>query len=192
MAKRVLKKYVEDITSEQVELFLENIVHDFAFNTQDNLIKSDITAKQFITVKKDFIELKAKAIITVLGVSATKNFVERILNNLPAYERKEPLIVELAKVISAEMQKMELLKSEYISSLSITTSSATSIKTLEQIYGINPNYELGVQLRQNILIAREITRYSTFNFNYILKMCELFLLGNVTDIINNKPLKKLQ
>lgn len=48
---------------------------------------------------------------------------------------------------------------------------------------------MGVKIRQNILIAREITRYSTFNFAYILKMCELFILGNVVDIENDKANK---
>lgn len=185
----ILKKYTEENLDYTVELLFNNIVHDYAVNTQDNTILSDVTAKQFITVKTEFIELKAKTVITVLGVAASKNFVERILRNLPIYERKEPLIVELAKAISTEMQKIELLKSEYISSLSITTASATSIKALEEIYGVNPNYELGVKIRQNILIAMEITRYSIFNFEYLLKICELFMLGNVIDIINDKEHK---
>ena len=81
------------------------------------------------------------------------------------------------------------MKSENISSLSITTATAVSLKRLEKIYNVNPNYELGVKIRQNILIAREITKYSTFNFAYILKMCELFILGNVVDVENDKANK---
>lgn len=192
MSKVALKKYVEEQLNFKVEEFLEDIVHNFAFNTQDKLILStDITAKQLITIKKDLLDLKIKTFITVLGVAVSKDFVERILNNLPIYERKDPLIVELAKAISRELQRIELKKSEYISSLSITTATAISLKRLEKIYGVNPNYELGVKLRQNILIAREITRYSTFNFAYILKMCELFILGNVVDIINDKANKTI-
>ncbi|MCF2626269.1 hypothetical protein I6E17_08900 [Fusobacterium perfoetens] len=192
MSKIALKKYVEEQLQFDLESYLDDIVHDFAFNTQDKLIvSSDVTAKQLITVKKDLLELKVKTIITVLGVAASKDFVERILNNLPSYERKDSLIVELAKAISRELQKIELLKSEYISSLSITTATAISLKRLEKIYGINTNYELGVKLRQNILIAREITKYSTFNFAYILKMCELFILGNVIDVINDKKKKSV-
>lgn len=192
MSKIALKKYIEEQLEFDIESYIDDIVHDFAFNTQDKLmVSSNVTAKQLITVKKDLLELKAKTIITVLGVAASKDFVERILNNLPIYERKEPLIIELAKAISREMQKIELLKSEYISSLSITTATAISLKRLEKIYNINPNYELGVKIRQNILIAREITRYSTFNFAYILKMCELFILGNVIDIENDKANKTI-
>lgn len=192
MSKIALKKYVEEQLQFDLESYLDDIVHDFAFNTQDKLIvSSDVTAKQLITVKKDLLELKVKTIITVLGVAASKDFVERILNNLPSYERKDSLIIELAKAISRELQKIELLKSEYISSLSITTATAISLKRLEKIYGINTNYELGVKLRQNILIAREITKYSIFNFAYILKMCELFILGNVIDVINDKKKKSV-
>lgn len=192
MSKVALKKYVEEQLQFDLESYLDDIVHDFAFNTQDKLmLSSSTTAKQLITVKKDLLELKVKTIITVLGVAASKDFVERILNNLPIYERKDPLIVELAKAISRELQKIELLKSEYISSLSITTATAISLKRLEKIYAINPNYELGVKLRQNILIAREITKYSIFNFAYILKMCELFILGNVIDVINDKKKKSV-
>lgn len=192
MSKIALKKYVEEQLQFDLESYLDDIVHDFAFNTQDRImVSSDVTAKQLITVKKDLLELKVKTIITVLGVAASKDFVERILNNLPSYERKDSLIIELAKAISRELQKIELLKSEYISSLSITTATAISLKRLEKIYGINTNYELGVKLRQNILIAREITKYSTFNFAYILKMCELFILGNVIDVINDKKKKSV-
>ena len=190
MSKVALKKYVEEQLEFDLESYLDDVIHDFAFNTQDkNIFNSKVTAKQFLTVKKDLFNLKAKTIITVLGVATSKDFVERILNNLPSYERKDPLIIELAKAISRELQKIELLKSENISSLSITTATAVSLKRLEKIYNVNPNYELGVKIRQNILIASEITKYSTFNFAYILKMCELFILGNVVDIENDKANK---
>ena len=192
MPKVALKKYVEEQLQFNLESYLDDIVHDFAFNTQDkNIFNSKVTAKQFLTIKKDLLNLKVKTIITVLGVATSKDFVERILNNLPIYERKDLLIIELAKAISKELQKIELLKSEYISSLSITTSTEDNLKRLEEIYNINPNYEIGVKLRQNILIAREITKYSIFNFAYILKMCELFLVGNVIDIINDKKNKSI-
>lgn len=192
MSKIALKKYINEQLDFNIESYLEDIVHEFAINWQDKeFLKSSTTAKQLITVKKDLIELKVKTLITVLGVAVSKDFVERILNNLPLYERKEPLIVELAKAISRELQKIELLKSEYISSLSITTATAISLKRLEKIYDVNTDYGLGVKLRQNILIAREITKYSIFNFAYILKMCELFNLGSVVDIINDKKTKTI-
>ncbi len=192
MSKVALKKYVEEQLQFNLESYLDDIIHDFAFNTQDkNIFNSKVTAKQFLTIKKDLFELKAKTIITVLGVATSKDFVKRILNNLPSYERKDSLIVELAKAISRELQKIELLKSEYISSLSITTATAVSLKRLEKIYNVNTNYELGVKIRQNILIAREITKYSIFNFAYILKMCELFIIGNVIDIENDKKNKTI-
>lgn len=192
MSKIALKKYVEDNLEFNLEYYLNHIGHEFALNWIDkNRVNSKVTAHQYITVKKDFIELKAKTMITVLGVGISKDFVERILTNLPIFERKEPLIVELAKAISKELQKLELKKNEYISSLSISTSSADNLKRLEDLYNINTAYELGVKLRQNILIAREITRFSTFNFAYILKMCELFELGEVLDIINDKENKTI-
>lgn len=192
MSKIALKKYINEQLDFNIESYLDDIIHEFAINWQDKeFLKSSTTAKQLITVKKDLIELKVKTLITVLGVAVSKDFVERILNNLPVYERKEPLIVELAKVISRELQKIELLKSEYISSLSITTATAISLKRLEKIYDVNTDYGLGIKLRQNILIAREITKYSIFNFAYILKMCELFNLGSVVDIINDKKTKTI-
>ena len=192
MSKIALKKYVEENLEFNLEYYLNHIAREFSFNWLDKvIIKSKVRAHQLITVKKDLVELKAKTLITVLGVAVSKDFVERILSNLPFFERKEPLIVELAKVISRELQKIELKKSEYISSLSITTANAISLKRLEKIYGVNTAYELGVKLRQNILIAREITKYSTFNFPYILKMCELFELGKVLDIINDKKNKTI-
>ena len=74
------------------------------------IVKSNVTAHQLITIKKDLVELKAKTLITVLGVAVSKDFVERILSNLPFFERKEPLIVELAKAISRELQKMNIFQ----------------------------------------------------------------------------------
>ena len=190
MSKVALKKYVDENLEFNLEYYLNHIGHEFAFNLLNKeIVKSNAIAHQLITIKKDLVELKAKTLITVLGVAVSKDFVERILYNLPFFERKEPLIVELAKAISRELQKIELKKSEYISSLSITTANAISLKRLEKIYEVNTAYELGVKLRQNILIAREITKYSTFNFAYILKMCELFNLGNVIDVVNDKKKK---
>lgn len=192
MSKIALKKYINEQLDFNIESYLDDIVHEFAINWQDKeFLKSSTIAKQLITIKKDLVELKVKTLITALGVAVSKDFVERILNNLPLYERKELLIVELAKAISKELQKIELLKSEYISSLSITTATAISLKRLEKIYDINADYGLGIKLRQNILIAREITKYSIFNFAYILKMCELFNLGSVVDIINDKKTKTI-
>lgn len=187
--KRILKKYLEDIKDDLAELFLDNIAWDFAFNTQDKDHVSSITAKQKITTIKDLIEMKAKATITVLGVDTSKNFVERILNSLPKYERKDSLIIELANAISRELQRIELKKEEFISSLSFSTATATGIKELEKMYGVNPEYGLGVKIRQNILIAREITKYETFNVPYLLKICKLFEVGEIVEILNDKARK---
>lgn len=186
MSEKVLKKFLEDIKSELGEYFLDNKAWDFAFNTQDTEHKSTAIAKQELTIIKDQLTLKAKALVTVLGVDTSKNFVERILANLPFYERKDPLILELANAVSRELQKIELKKEEFISSLSITTSTAIGIKKLEEIYGVNPAYELGVKLRQNILIAREIAKYETFNVPFLLKICKLFMVGEVLEMANDK------
>lgn len=190
MSKIALKKYVEEQLEFDLESYLDDIVHDFAFNAQDKIIiSSNSTVKQLITIKKELLELKAKTIITVLGIAVSKNFTERILNNLPLYEKKEPLIIELANAISKELQKIELYKEECISGLSIKTSNTLNLRRIEKIYGIDTVYGMDIKTRKNILIAREITRYSTFNFAYILKMCELFEVGKVIDIVNDKTLK---
>ena len=190
MSKIALKKYVEEQLEFDLESYIDDIVHDFAFNAQDKIIiSSNSTVKQLITIKKELLELKAKTIITVLGIAVSKNFTERILNNLPLYEKKEPLIIELANAISKELQKIELYKEECISGLSIKTSNTLNLRRIEKIYGIDTVYGMDIKTRKNILIAREITRYSTFNFAYILKMCELFEVGKVIDIVNDKTLK---
>nr|DAN86489.1 MAG TPA: tail protein [Caudoviricetes sp.] len=192
MSKIALKKYVEEQLEFDLESYLDDIVHDFAFNAQDKImISSNSTVKQLITIKKELLELKAKTIITVLGIAVSKNFTERILNNLPLYEKKEPLIIELANTISKELQKIELFKEECISGLSIKTSNTLNLRRIEKIYGIDTVYGMDIKTRKNILIAREITRYSTFNFAYILKMCELFEVGKVIDIVNDKALKTI-
>ncbi|WP_177161206.1 hypothetical protein [uncultured Fusobacterium sp.] len=192
MSRIALKKYVEEQLQFDLETYLDDIVHDFAFNAQDYLmISSSTTAKQLISIKKELLELKAKTIITVLGVAISKNFVERILNNLPIYEKKDPLIIEIANSVSRELQKIELLKEEYLSGLSIQTSNTINLRRLEEIYGVATIYGLDIKTRKNILIAREITRYSIFNFAYILKICELFEVGKVIDIVNDKSMKTI-
>lgn len=70
MSKVALKKYVEENLEFNLEYFLNYIGHEFAFNWVDkDIIKSEVTAHQLITVKKDLVELKAKTLITVLGLS---------------------------------------------------------------------------------------------------------------------------
>lgn len=185
--EKIFKKYVNEQLDFNLEYYLDGITHEFAFNWNNKDIgKSSVTSKQELTIKKDLIDIKAKSIITVLGVAASKDFVERILQNLPFYERTTPLIVELARAISNELKQLDLKKSEYVSTLNITTANAISLKKLEDIYGIHNNYEIGVKLRQGILVAREITRYSIFNFFYLLKIAELFDIGKVVDIVNDK------
>ena len=192
MSKIALKKYVEEQLEFDLESYLDDIVHDFAFNAQDKIIiSSNSTVKQLITIKKELLELKAKTIITVLGIAVSKNFTERILNNLPLYEKKEPLIIKLANAISKELQKIELYKEECISGLSIKTSNTLNLRRIEKIYGIDTVYGMDIKTRKNILIAREITRYSIFNFAYILKICELFEVGKVIDIVNDKSMKTI-
>lgn len=183
--KKILKKYIEE-QIDKIETYDDNIIHDFAFNTQDKKVVVNITTPQFKEEKIDLIKINSKVSIKVLGVETSKTFIERILKNLPAFERKEKLIVELANVISEEMTKLELKKQEYINNLSINTSNSEGLFRLEKIYGITYNYELGVLIRQNILISREISRYSVFNYEYIYKICQLFNLGEVIDIKNDK------
>ena len=58
------------------------------------------------------------------------------------------MIVELARAISNELKTTRFKKSEYVSTLNITTAKCNFIEKLEDIYGIPLNYEIGVKLRQ--------------------------------------------
>lgn len=192
MEKEKLKKYVEENLTNQLEYYIGRIGHEFAFNYQDSeIVKSEIIAKQFLTEKNDFVLLKGKSNINILGFSTSKNFVERILKNLPVYERKEPLIVEIANVISDELQKLELLKQEYLSINNINTSNSKNLTRLEELYGVNLDYDLGVKLRQNILIARDLARISNFNMKFIKNILDLFMI-KAEDIVNDKSRKTIQ
>lgn len=192
MTKEKLKKYVDELSTNTLEYYKERIIHEFAFNYFDSeIIKSEIIAKQFLTEKIDSILLKGKSNINILGFSTSKNFVERILKNLPVYERKEPLIIEIANVISYELQKLELLKQEYLSINNINTSNSKNLTRLEKLYGVNLDYDLGVKLRQNILIARDLARISNFNMKFIKNILDLFMI-KAEDIVNDKSRKTIQ
>lgn len=192
MTKEKLKKYVDELSTNTLEYYKKRIIHEFAFNYFDSeIIKSEIIAKQFLTEKIDSILLKSKSNINILGFSTSKNFVERILKNLPVYERKEPLIIEIANVISDELQKLELLKQEYLSINNINTSNSKNLTRLEELYGVNLDYDLGVKLRQNILIARDLARISDFNMKFIKNILDLFMI-KAEDIVNDKSRKTIQ
>lgn len=192
MTKEKLKKYVDELSTNTLEYYKERIIHEFAFNYFDSeIIKSEIIAKQFLTEKIDSILLKGKSNINILGFSTSKNFVERILKNLPVYERKEKLIIQIANVISDELQKMELLKQEYLSINNINTSNSKNLTRLEKLYGVNLDYDLGVKLRQNILIARDLARISNFNMKFIKNILDLFMI-KAEDIVNDKSRKTIQ
>lgn len=186
----LLKKYADEILENSSEDFLQNIAHDFADNTRDYKALSEAIANQLITTIKDTFKIKAKSKLSVFYVETSKDFTNRILSHLPLFMRKDPLIVEIAKSVSKELQRVDLNKKESINSLSNSTN-INLLERSEKIYGIKTNYALGIKFRQNRLIAREITNYETFNNPYILKISKLFNVGEVIDIINNKSSKIL-
>ena len=186
----LIKKEVWELNEQLVEEFLENIVHDFALDSKDIGAISNHISNQLITVIKDTAKLKSKSELTVLGIDTSKDFTEKILLNLPPYMRKAKLILELAKTISTELQRLDLLKQEKISSLLISTNSV-SLNRLEKIYGSKLSNGLGIRTRQNILIAKEITKYERFSKDFIYKVSQYFEVGEILDIINNKANKSL-
>lgn len=186
----LIKKEVWELNGQLVEEFLENIVHDFALDCKDIGAISNHISNQLITVIKDAAKLKSKSELTVLGIDTSKDFTEKILLNLPPYMRKAKLIVELAKTISIELQRLDLLKQERISSLLISTNSV-NLNRLEKIYGSKLNNSLGIRTRQNILIAKEIAKYERFNKDFIYKVSQYFEMGEIIDIVNDKANKLL-
>ncbi|MBC2850333.1 hypothetical protein H5J22_02600 [Cetobacterium sp. 8H] len=186
----LIKKEVWELNEQLVEEFLENIGHDFALDSKDIGAISNHISSQLITVIKDTAKLKSKSELTVLGIDTSKDFTEKILLNLPPYMRKTKLIIELAKTISTELQRLDLLKQEKISSLLISTNSI-NLNRLEQIYGSKLSNSLGIRTRQNILIAKEITKYERFNKDFIYKVSQYFQVGEILDIINDKDNKSI-
>lgn len=186
----LLKKYADEILENSSEDFLQNIAHDFADNTRDYKALSEAIANQLITTIKDTFKIKAKSKLSVFYVETSKDFTNRILSHLPLFMRKDPLIIEIAKSVSKELQRVDLNKKESINSLSNSTN-INLLERAENIYGIKTNYALGIKFRQNRLIAREITNYEIFNNPYILKISKLFNVGEVVDINNNKSSKIL-
>lgn len=186
----LLKKYADEILGNSSEDFLQNIAHDFADNTRDYKALSEAIANQLITTIKDTFKIKAKSKLSVFYVETSKDFTNRILSHLPLFMRKDPLIIEIAKSVSKELQRVDLNKKESINSLSNSTN-INLLERSEKIYGIKTNYALGIKFRQNRLIAREVTNYETFNNPYILKISKLFNVGEVINIINDKSSKIL-
>lgn len=186
----LIKKDVWELNEQLVEEFLQNIVHDFSIDSKDIGSISNHISNQLIRVVKDTIKLKSKSELTVLGIDTSKDFTEKILLNLPPYMRKAKLIIELAKTISIELQRLDLLKQEKISSLLISTNSI-NLNRLEKIYGSKLNNSLGIRTRQNILIAKEIAKYERFNKDFIHKVSQYFEVGEISDIINDKVNKSL-
>ena len=186
----LIKKEVWELNEQLVEEFLENIVHDFALDSKDIGAISNHISNQLITVIKDTAKLKSKSELTVLGIDTSKDFIEKILLNLPPYMRKAKLIVELAKTISTELQRLDLMKQEKISSLLISTNSV-NLNRLEKIYGSKLSNSLGIRTRQNILIAKEIAKYERFNKDFIYKVSRYFEIGEILDINNDKANKVL-
>lgn len=188
--RSLIKKEVWELSEQLVEEFLENIVHDFALDSKDIGAISNHISNQLITVIKDKAKLKSKSELTVLGIDTSKDFTEKILLNLPPYMRKAKLIIELAKTISTELQRLDLLKQEKISSLLVSTNSV-NLNRLEKIYGTKLSNSLGIRTRQNILIAKEIAKYERFNKNFIYKVSRYFEVGEILDINNDKANKLL-
>lgn len=187
----LLKKYSGELIQTPSGELLKNIAHDFSFNTRDYRKTSNSIAKQFINIINDNFRIKTKSGLSVYHVDTSKDFAKLILNHLPFFMRKDPLIIEIAKAVSKELQRMDLKKKEKVNSLSLCTN-VSLLERSEKIYKIKTDYSLGVAFRQNRLIAREITRYETFNKPYILKISKLFNVGKVLDVINDKTNKVIE
>lgn len=186
----LIKKYAGELISYTAETFLENIAHDPAYNTRSYKHSSDSIAKQLITIIKDEFKIKSKSGMNIFYVETSKDFVKRIIEHLPIFIRKDPLIIQIIKAINKELQKMDLQKKERVNALSHSTNIEL-LDRAERIFGIKTDYSLGVKFRQNRLIARELTKYETFNNPYILKISKIFNVGKIIDIQNDKKNKVL-
>lgn len=187
----LLKKEVFEILDKTSEELLSNIVHDFSLDSKDVGAISNAISNQFLTVIKDKGLIKSKSTFNVLGIDTSKDFTEKILMNLPPYMRKSKLIIEIAKTISIELQRLDLLKKEKVNSILISTN-VKDLNRLEKIYNVESKNDLGIKTRQNILIAKEISKYEGFNKEFIYKVGILFEVGDILEISNDKANKVLK
>ncbi len=187
----LLKKEVFEILDKTSEELLSNIVHDFSLDSKDIGAISNAISNQFLTVIKDKGLIKSKSTFNVLGIDTSKDFTEKILMNLPPYMRKSKLIIEIAKTISIELQRLDLLKKEKVNSILISTN-VKDLNRLEKIYNVESKNDLGIKTRQNILIAKEISKYEGFNKEFIYKVGILFEVGDILEISNDKANKVLK
>ncbi len=179
-----LKKYVTEQPEYNVLDLSERFVAEYAFNYGES-VKTENTALQKIYPLKEFSRNKVRVDYLTLDTLVTRSYLLKLLSYLPEYMRKDEYIRAIYKAYENELMNIDSAEQKLESDLNITTS-VTKLRNYEDEFAVENRIEYGIVFRRNAVIAKRISKYLNWNKETINTYSNLFLLGNVKSVENDK------
>ncbi len=179
-----LKKYVTEQPEYNVLDLSERFVEEYAFNYGER-VKTENAALQKIYPIKEFSKNKVRVDYLTLDTLVTRSYLLKFLSYLPEYMRKDEYIRAIYKAYENELMNIDSAEQKLESDLNITTS-VTKLRNYEDEFAVENRIEYGIVFRRNVVIAKRISKYLNWNKETINTYSNLFLLGNVKSVENDK------
>lgn len=179
-----LKKYVLEQQEYNVLELNNRNMEEYKFNYKEK-IQSKNTALQKIYVLSDFNRTKVKADYITLDTILKKSYLDRLLSYLPPYMRKDSYIISIFSGYEGELLLIDSEEQKLENDLNIYTA-ISKITTYEDDYRVENKIEYGTYFRRNTIIAKRIAKYLNWNLESVNIYSNLFFLGNIKEVINDK------
>ena len=99
--------------------------------------------------------------------------------------RGDDYIKNIYKVFEDELLLVDTKEQQLENDLNILTAT-TQITTYENDYRVENKVQYGTYFRRNVVVAKKIARYLNWNLETIGIYTNLFLLGSVKEVLNDK------
>ncbi len=184
MSYTYLKKYVEEQVEYNVSELANRTIKEYEFNYLDK-VNTKNTGLQKIYKLYDFNRTEIKTDYITLDTLVRKSYLDKLLSYLPLYMRKDPYIISIYKAYENRLLYMDNEEQKLENNLNISTA-ISMLTTYEDDYRIENKVEYGTRFRRNTIIAKRIAKYLNWNLESINTYLQLFLLGELKEVINNK------
>lgn len=179
-----LKKYVLEQLEYNVLELNNRTIEEYGFNYKEK-IQSKNTALQKIYILSDFNRTKIKVDYITLDTVVKKSYLDKLLSYLPPYMRKDRYIISILSGYEGELLLIDSEEQKLENDLNIYTA-ISRITTYEDDYRVENKIEYGTYFRRNTIIAKRIAKYLNWNLESINIYSNLFLLGDIKEVINDK------
>ena len=179
-----LKKYVLEQLEYNVLELNDRTMEEYRFNYKEK-IQSKNAALQKIYILSDFNKTKIKVDYITLDTVVKKSYLSKLLSYLPPYMRKDRYLISILSGYEGELLLIDSEEQKLENDLNIFTA-ISRITTYEDDYRVENKIEYGTYFRRNTIIAKRIAKYLDWNLESIGIYSNLFFLGDIKEVVNDK------